>query len=581
MGSFAISGDFSETEHAHNRPSWGHTREPGSVVAWLCGNVVSGARFQTTPAQAVVSGYKQWAAECFSRLDGNFCTAIYDPAFRGLRIARDLGGSKPLFYAGSLSRTGAHSAVFGSSAMEVLRAAGLPAIAHPSLVHRYLSQGALAGFSQTLLQGVLSLRRGHYLELGQATAFSVREVEFPLDTGVHDGDRTLEERGEELRNLLLGTIAAQSAGRNTAVALSGGIDSSGILACLRRVTPRGEPLRVYSYLPARPEVPDAWDERSWVTQVAEGLNATLNIVDVDVGEVPARVAAVTAAQDFPFGSPVVIAQDKLFRVAGDAGTDVMLSGHGPDILFGGGDSHLAFRLSQLIRAGRLVAATRMLPGAAEFAAMGTVSLIRAAIRGAAGIEMPEAWGARGIEWARTPWFKDRDAAAWIRQSARSTRLYPMQALISEQLSSAPGATSLLYEERNAETSGVENCLPYLVAASVRLSQRCSAEYLVSDRGETKRVLRVALREMLPAAVLGRRKRIGFAVPALHWLLCHRRWVEESVLELQCLPFFQAPRFADVWARLRENRVSAWHTAFRLWRWLVLLEWTRTHNVRFD
>ena len=43
------------------------------------------------------------------------------------------------------------------------------------------------------------------------------------------------------------------------------------------------------------------------------------------------------------------------------------------------------------------------------------------------------------------------------------------------------------------------------------------EYLASDKAESKSVFRLAMKDIVPSAILGRKDKIGFAIPN-SWLL---------------------------------------------------------------
>ena len=431
-------------------------------------------------------------------------------------------------------------------------------------------------------QGVNALRRRHYLEVVPGPPMSVRQIGFPEPASVAASSATLEERALELRSLLSRTIAAQAGSAKVAVALSGGIDSSGILACLGSARSAGEPLSAFSYLQRAPAMPDAWDERPWAESAAAHVHAKLHSVELKADELPLALSRAVAAQDFPFGSPVVLAQAKLFRFAAEKGTDVMLSGHGPDILFGGGTSQIVLRLAELIRRGRFVAAARMLPGAAAHATVGAPRLLAASMRRALRGSRRGGDFANRLLWASTEWFSDRMVTAKREEpESPAAHLEPMQAMIQEQLDRSPGSTALMYEEGNARAQGLHNRLPYLTAEMVNFSRSCPSEYLVSREGQTKHVLRRALAGMLPEEILQRPARVGFAVPALPWLLEQREWAGEIYRELDSLPFFRGVPAAELWARLEGRTPAAWSVAYRIWRWIVLLEWARARNVRFE
>jgi hypothetical protein len=183
-------------------------------------------------------------------------------------------------------------------------------------------------------------------------------------------------------------------------------------------------------------------------------------------------------------------------------------------------------------------------------------------------------------WVRSAWFDERRAPV-ERVDDVSPRPEPMQALVLDQLRRSLGATTLLYEEANAAANGLQDRQPYLEEAIVRFARSCGADEVVGGKGQTKHILRLALAGLVPDEILARQDRVGFAVPALPWLLEQRGWAGARYGELRSLPFFAGPPERELWARLEAGSPSAWAEAYRLWRWLVLLEWAQAHNVGFE
>jgi hypothetical protein len=121
----------------------------------------------------------------------------------------------------------------------------------------------------------------------------------------------------------------------------------------------------------------------------------------------------------------------------------------------------------------------------------------------------------------------------------------------------------------------------MIASLARLSREARPDYLVSEAGQPKYLLRQALRGLVAEEILARSDRNGFAVPVLPWLIEQKKWVSDRYARLRSLPFFRGVSTRDLWALLERGTTVAWRRAFHLWRWIVLLEWSEAHNVRFD
>ena len=524
------------------------------------------------PAELVRRAYRKWGTGCFARLNGSFAVAIFDPELPGFIVARDAGGTKPVFY--SLG----DCFVFGSSATEVLRASGIPAAANPHALLRYLTSGGVCGETDTLFEGVRALPGSHYLEVVLGSSPKVGPIPCGIHTDAANAPASLDEAAEELRHLLLGTVKAQSSGKQTGVAVSGGIDSSGLIACLRKAVDPSEPLHAFCYVHGHPALPEAWNELPWAERMANSVGATLHAVRLEASAIPDAMPRIFPKQDFPFSSPVILVQGEVFRVAADHGMEVMLSGHGPDFILGGCNAHIFVRGSSLLRQGRMLAMWTYLHRAASYAELPPGDLLLSSLR-ALPIPRRRNRFPAALPWVRRSWFLERAAVRGEEPLFRSSD--PMRQLILNQLYRNPVPSALHWEECNTLAHGLENRLPYLVAAILHLAGRFPADYLVSETGETRRVLRRALRGLVPDPILDRPHPVGFAVPLLPWLHELRPWIEDCLRDLRSLPFYQETPVSTLWPRLQGMSPPAVATAYCVWRWIALLEWAKAYNIKFQ
>ena len=234
----------------------------------------------------------------------------------------------------------------------------------------------------------------------------------------------------------------------------------------------------------------------------------------------------------------------------------------------------------MLRRGQWARAAHFLPGAAAHAGMRRSRLLLSALRQAATgrsrVEAPPrrpAWMAPAFHAAHAP--KDE---VWL-DTGRHAAALPE--LIEYQLTRALGTSTLLYEYRNAAAAGIGLRQPYLAASFWALSRACADEDLVSDSGQSKRILRSALAGRAPAEALSRPQRVGFAVPAMPWLRANPAWLAECVGELGGIAAWGGPGPAAVRSALEGPPPQAWATAAQAWRWIALLEWARSHDLRID
>jgi len=523
------------------------------------------------PAEIARQAYWKWGAGCLGHFSGNYTVAVFDARIPRLFVARDATGTKPLFFAFD------DNLVFGSSANEVRRVAGLRAVADARGIFRYLSEGAIAGTAYTMLEHVQSLTRGAMLSAAPGRPPELLPVT-AKDDAPGSAPSSFDETSNALRALMLDTVRLQANDECTGVPLSGGIDSSGLVACLRKARGPRAPIHAFTFVHTHPALPKAWDELPWAQMAARHAGATLHAVRLQASAIPGMMARIFQSQDFPFGSPVVFAHAEVCRVAADAGMQVMLSGHGPDVIFGGGVSHIVQRASTLLQQGRVSDAWRFVQAASGYAAARPQRLLLSAAYALAPRLRKAIRRQAQPAWTRQSWFDDRLETTDGERAAVGAN--PMQRLIQEQLASSVIPSSLLLEGCNSNAHGLENRLPYLVPSMIRMAGAMPSEYLVSNTGEAKSVLRHALRGMVPSDILDRRDRVGFAVPALPWLTELEPWVLDQLRELRSLPFYQEARRSGMPRNTRGADRPTGHDAFNTWRWIALLEWSKANEVGF-
>lgn len=284
----------------------------------------AGLRFTSaSDTEVVLAGIDTWAESSFSRFEGMFALAHYQPDRGCLLLARDPVGQKPLYY---LVMDGGDIAF--ASELRVLL---------PLVSNRRLSTSGLADYlrfgyslsSHSMIEGIHKVDPGTSLAW-QDSKFSVRRywAAPPMDVIEPPNDEVLLDQLEaRLSSAVERTLVSDVP---VGVLLSGGVDSSVIAALSARRDPG---IRTYSV-----EFPGhAVDEGDAAAAVAARLGTThtrLQARSIDV-ELLTRVLE---GQDEPIADPSVIPTSILFEAISHE-CRVVLGGDGGDELFGGYDHY--------------------------------------------------------------------------------------------------------------------------------------------------------------------------------------------------------------------------------------------------
>jgi asparagine synthase (glutamine-hydrolysing) len=134
---------------------------------------------------------------------------------------------------------------------------------------------------------------------------------------------------------------------------------------------------------------------------------------------------------------------------------------------------------------------------------------------------------------------------------------------------------LRHGDRNSMRFSVESRVPFLTTDLADFLLGLPEDYLISSSGETKRLLRAAMRGIVPNEVLDRRDKIGFATPEYAWLRQMAPTVRGWLSEGATLPFIHYDALiAEFDAVMEGRRPFSW----QVWRWVNLIRW---HTHLFD
>jgi asparagine synthase (glutamine-hydrolysing) len=181
-------------------------------------------------------------------------------------------------------------------------------------------------------------------------------------------------------------------------------------------------------------------------------------------------------------------------------------------------------------------------------------------------------------WLNSAWFTERNVQLVSPRAAHRRDVLRHELLQSLTETSLPKL--LRYEDRNSMAHSIESRVPFLTPRLVELLLNLPEAYVLSPQGQTKAVFRRAMQGLVPQAILERKDKVGFATPEQRWLQQLAPWVKQLLDSetLSCIdPFRQAAVKAEFAAILAGHKPFD----FRVWRWINLVAWARTFDVRFD
>src|SRR5262252_3844408 len=290
-----------------------------------------GHRYRTNcDTESILLGFVEWGPGVWARLEGMFAAAIWDRHERTLHLARDPLGIKPLYL--SLQNGGL---AYASELKALVPVPGLRFTPDARAMDQYFAFGHVLA-PHTIYTEVTKLEPGCALSIGPAgeprTTRYWRFAYSPAPAA------TEAEWVERFRDSFTGCVQRHlQSDVPLGAFLSGGVDSSAVVAAMTRVT--SEPVRTFTIGFADGE----FDESPHARDVATHLRCRHTERRVELEDAATLLPRLATAYDEPFADPSAIPTWYVSRLAREQ-VVVALSGDGGDELFAGYDRHLSERM---------------------------------------------------------------------------------------------------------------------------------------------------------------------------------------------------------------------------------------------
>ena len=477
-----------------------------------------------TDTEVVIALYETMGLDFLNELNGIFAFALWDSTKRRLLLVRDHAGVKPLYY-----RQDGRKLYFASEIKALLKVPGAPRELHTPSLPDYLTFLWVPG-ENTLLAGVKKLEPGHYA-IWQDGRFETRrwfELEYEPDESLSESEWT-----EAVHDTFMRTTKRQMVSDVPLGAfLSGGLDSSSIVACMRNVFPDRE-INAYTVRFERGAMAkeQGVDDYPYARRVAKELGVRLKSVMLRP-DVITLLPKLVYHLDEPDADPAVFPSYLIAKLAREDGTTVLLSGTGGDEVFFGYRSHQAYRLYE------------------RFAWMSRFpmsSMISTGVRLSGALLGPQNRYARRIAKFRRGLMqrgleRHLEVSDWSSHAVREGLFddaiyYSMHSWDSSDcmrryyddfrgsgelnlhshllIQTFLAAHNFLYTDKSSMAVGLETRVPFMDVELMRLSARIPERYKLKGN-VTKSVLKNAMGRYLPRELI-HRKKAGFGAPLRSWI----------------------------------------------------------------
>lgn len=558
-----------------------------------------------TDTEVVLAAYVQWGADCQLRFNGMWAFAIWDRQERALFVSRDRFGIKPLLY---VARPDLFA--LASELKAFLNLPGfIPRENEMAVRSTLVDVSQMEGTEVTLLAGVKRLQGGHCM-LVRSGKTSVQRWWNTLDHLVQ-APAGLEAQAGQFRQLFIDSCRLRlRSDVAVGTCLSGGLDSSAILCTLARIDqafPDGRSDRRtenwrHAFVATFPGT--SLDERSYAESAVDYAGATPHYMPISATTALEDIEQIIYDfEDISCTLPTPVWAN--YREMRRAGVVVSLDGHGADEMLGGYGTYpqMAMRSLGWVRdPGRMLDLMNTWQDMyVKGGPVGRPSRPRLALANDPLIRVPGLVG-RSIyrKWLRP-------LAALIRPSSRDLLIEPW--LLSATPNGGPKMDAA--EESAIDSLGPLNAHLYrdfhrtVLPSILRNFDRCSMAHGIEVRmpfmdwrlvafafslpeqskiggGFAKRVLREAMRGMMPEELRTRKSKIGFNSPLPEWFNGPlKAWVLDMVNRSD---FLQSETWKGelirgfVQAKFRQGHWT-WLECQRVWPFLHAQAWRQVFLER--
>ncbi len=522
--------------------------------------------------EVVVNLYEEFGLEFVKKLRGMFAFAIYDQKNRRLILARDHIGKKPLYYC--QKKNG--NLVFASEIKSILQYPGVDRdVDHEALDFFLTLEYIPAPYS--ILTSVKKLPAGHMLvyENGKAAISEYWDVRPGVSPGGFPAAReeflALLEESVRLRMISDVPLGAF---------LSGGIDSSAIVATMARISTI--PIKTFSI---------GFEEKSYSELPYSRLVAAKFKTDHQEktlsADIHALVLQLAEILDEPLGDFSNFPTYLVSRTAREKVT-VALSGDGGDEIFGGYEHYLAQKLARFVdlsplrplrtlagQAMRLLPPSQLKKGLVNRAKRFGEGFVNSAanrhFRWMLFLTRQQKARFYSPDFLQESFLQDLPQREPFREFFKRSRQFPgINQDLYLDLKTYLTDDIMVKVDRMSMAASLETRAPLLDFKLVEFAFSLPPEWKV--RGNTgKWFFKKAMTGILDQKILNRQKQ-GFSIPIKNWL---RNELKELMLEtlserkISALGFFNA---AYVQTMIREHLQNRENHSHRLWALMQFHLW---------
>lgn len=522
--------------------------------------ITKGYSFQTnSDTEVILAAYIEYKEDVVSKLRGMFAFIIWDKQEKTFFGARDQFGIKPFYYA--VEDEGLYVA---SEKKAILNVIGDKKIDQVALQHYLTFQ--YVPTSNTLHNAIKELPPGHYMTKKLNEEIVITKY---WQADFKPVQKTENVFVAEIKNSLYDSIEKHMQSDMTVGSfLSGGIDSSIIVAIAREFNPKLKTLSVGFER-------EGYTEIDLAKETAEELNVENFSHTITAQEFMDEFPRFVWHMDDPLADPAAVPQFFLSKLARKH-VKVALSGEGADEIFGGyGIYNEPHSLRLFANTGRIPnyainQLARLIPEGVKgksFLLRGTVSLENRYVGSAKIFDESEKNKILTNYNINYPY-----KAVTEPLYQQTTGYSPIDRMQLIDINTWLSGDLLLNADRTTMAHALELRTPFLDKEVFKVAQQIPADLRIAN-GTTKYILRKAVEGIVPENVLYRKK-LGFPVPIRHWLKDEMyEWALKIINDSQTDHLVNKKYVVEL---LNKHRIGKNDYSRKIWVMLTFMVWHRIY-----
>ena len=536
--------------------------------------------YTDTDTEVILAAYAHWGESCLLRFNGMWAFAIFDQKTQNLFFARDRFGIKPFYYWYAADNT----LYFGSEIKQFTAIRGWKAFLNRQRAVDFLNWGLTDHTDETLFKGVYQLRAGHSICLNvqnwqtNSLPFSSKKW-YEFKKGIISDsfeDCALSYKEKLFDSILLHLRSDVPIGS----CLSGGLDSSSIVAITNNLLKKTK-FTIQQKTFSICANDERFNERKWMEEIENNFNIQAHYIYPTLKQLFNNLSEIIWYQDEPFGSTSIYAQWSVFSAASKEGTKVMLDGQGADEQLAGYHEYFAIRFGTLFYEGKWITLLNEISQTKALHHFSCEYLLRLFLSGVLSYQLKK-WLKKLLfsnVSTKPSWLNDCDGEViFDYPNADNSNVKGSIRKFSEQQLTRTNLPMLLHwEDRNSMAHSIESRVPFLDYRLVDFTLNLPDSYKMSD-GITKRILRVAMKNILPLTIIKRMNKMGFVTPEELWMTKDNPDLFRE--KLKKVPLNSCGLINHNIQVELENMINGkCKFDFRIWRAICFSEWVNCFSVK--